>query len=138
MAVLEEGMAGNWDAERASQAMESAACFVNQLRELEKQFTTPTIEAGISLENVRTCLKKYTNKRKTRTRPILKTANMACQCLLKTGPTSKGHVTKLPSMTGEEFICPKSLDLCLAEKLENWPWDSDRVKFYEKPVDRMN
>jgi FAD dependent monooxygenase len=123
----------------ASQAMESAACFVNQLMALRNRLApTRYFEPGISLADVHMCLETYTQKRKIRTMPVLHAANMACQCLLKKGPTSKAHLANLVNMTNEQFIGPKLFDFSLAEKLENWPWDSDRVKYYTRQAHRMS
>ena len=60
--------------------------------------------------------------------PLLNSGNMACQCLLKIGPTNNAHLDNLVKMTNEDFIAAKLLDFSLAEKLG--PWDSDRVKYY--------
>lgn len=114
----------------ASQAMESAACFVNQLMEFRNKMGPAASEPGISRGDAEKCLETYAQKRQIRTMPLLNSANMACQCLLKIGPTSKAHLDNLVKMTNEDFIAPKLLDFGLAEKLENWPWDSDRVKYY--------
>lgn len=122
----------------ASQAMESAACFVNQLMTLRNSLEPiQYAEPGISLADVHMCFETYAQKRKTRTIPLLNTANMSCQCLLKIGPTSKAHLANLVKMTNKEFIGPKLLDFSAAEKLENWPWDSDRVKYYTRQAYTM-
>lgn len=117
----------------ASQAMESAACFVNQLMEFRNKLepSSPP-EARIALVDVNVCLASYTRRRKIRAMSALNSANMACQFLLKIGPASKTHLDNLVKMTNEDFIAPKLLDFSSAEKLENWPWDSERVKCYTR------
>lgn len=123
----------------ASQAMESAACFVNQLMEIRNKLEQdPYSEHQISLAVVNKGLESYARKRKIRTMPVLNSANMACQCLLKIGPTSKAHLGNLVKMTNEDFIAPKLLEFSFAEKLENWPWDSDRVKYYTRQARTMS
>lgn len=104
----------------AGQAMESAACFVNQLMEFRNKLEpTAHSKPGISLADVQQCLEAYAQKRKIRTMPLLNSANMACQCLLKIGQTSKAHLENLVKTTNEDLIAPKLLEFSLAEKLEN-------------------
>ncbi|EEA26596.1 monooxygenase, putative [Talaromyces marneffei ATCC 18224] len=157
MTVLEEGITDVWYAGRlfllgdaahkmlphnamgASQAMESAACFVNQLMKLQNNTGSgQDSEPGISLADVQLCLETYAQKRKIRTKPVLNGANMACRCLLKKGPISKAHLSNLVDTTNEDFIGPKLLDFSLAEKLDNWPWDNDRVNYYTRQAYTLN
>ncbi|UNI15373.1 hypothetical protein JDV02_001910 [Purpureocillium takamizusanense] len=146
MTALEEGLSHSWKSGRmfllgdsvhkmvphaamgANQAMESAACFVNNLRKL--QTSSDGIGPRISRAQVDQCLDEYAKRRQDRMEVISKTAATFCRMQLKIGPAAKGFTGALRHFRDEDFLQKGLEQLTAAEKLEDWHCGSSQVEYY--------
>ncbi|GJN86941.1 hypothetical protein PLIIFM63780_010523 [Purpureocillium lilacinum] len=112
----------------ANQAMESAACFVNNLRKLpmNPDGTFPRISRSQADE----CLEAYAKRRQERMAVICKVAATFCRMQLKVGPPAQGFIGALRHFRDEDFLQKGLEQLSGAEALENWHCGSKYVDYY--------
>lgn len=112
----------------ANQAMESAACFLNNLRSLQNN----EIDwVGDELK-VQQCLTAYGNQRRDRLSAIIQAATMTCKNQLLSGPSATDYIRNLPKQKDAAFLVKAIESLRQAEKLENWSHGSHRVVLYDE------
>lgn len=113
----------------ANQAMESAACFVNNLRKLQLDCSNNQA-SRITASEAYECLDAYANKRRDRMQAIVQSASATCKNQLMIGPTSEAFIRALPQLQDETILLKSIESLSQAEKLENWKCGSNRVDYY--------
>lgn len=118
----------------ANLAMESAACFVNELRGLKSQLgKTPDQETDyLPPLQLTKRLESYTNQRRARVTKVATKAGLTEKINLKIDPPASKFIGALPQMKESDWLGGGLFSLCQAHKLEDWECGSDRVDLYSK------
>jgi FAD dependent monooxygenase len=121
----------------ANLAMESAACFVNEVRKFKGRHADSTQPGSLTTTEISQLLESYTNKRRGRVTQFMKQAAMTEKIHLKGGHEASEFLGALPLMTEMDWLRPALISLGQAEKLDDWKWNSDRVETYNKRAERI-
>lgn len=118
----------------ANLAMESVACFINCLNDLEKHgLDHPLSETRpIPLNKLEKVLSNYAASRTARASLVAGMANFACRSQLKADEEAKAFISSLPTTDNETWLSKALESLSLAEKIDGWHEDGERVSLYTK------
>ncbi|PNY26271.1 Monooxygenase FAD-binding protein, partial [Tolypocladium capitatum] len=147
MTILEEGLSNVWHHGRmfllgdsahkmvphaamgANQAMEAAACFVNNLRRL--QINCPgSPDLLVPQSKVSECLEAYVKERRGFMTAVAHIASQNCRNQLMIGAPAENFIRALPEQNDRELLWRPIESLSKAQKLENWNWGTKRADFY--------
>lgn len=120
----------------ANQAMESAACFANNLRR-----TRPSLGKehcpNISAPEIQQCLSHYADRRKDILKAVVQAATASRNNQLMVGSAAQDFLRILPDIREEDMLLKPLRSLIAAERLEDWMCRSEQVEKYTEASGRV-
>ena len=116
-----------------NQAIESAACFINNYR----QALSNSPSESLSLTDISNFLDSYAKDAGERATKAIDMSSLRCKALLRIGEFEDSCKTRIPNMTEENWLMGSAQMYANAIKLENWSRGSERADYYGRQSEKI-